>query len=111
MTRVLLAVLTVVCLAGCDDSKERAADARRQVEDAKYQAEQYERNKKTVIAKDDPVENRFSGTDFFFGHGSITKSKTVHYLIAEDKTVCEVDIADYATVQTGAKYSCDWKQK
>lgn len=65
---------------------------------------------KTIIDKQASVENRFSGSDFFFGNGSITKSKTVYYLVAEDGTAAEVGLTDYSRTKVGDKYSSsDWK--
>lgn len=39
---------------------------------------------KEVIDKQTPIENDFSGVDFFLGNGSITKSQTNYYLVFED---------------------------
>jgi hypothetical protein len=61
---------------------------------------------KKIIAKESPIENRFSASDFFFGNGSITKSETVYYLIAEDGTACEVKVGIWAKTKIGDSHSC-----
>jgi hypothetical protein len=66
----------------------------------------YAEQAKTVIGKESPNENRLSPGDFFFGGGSITKTKTVYYLIAEDGTVCEVGLSAYHKTKIGDNYSC-----
>lgn len=66
---------------------------------------------KTVIGKEHPNENRFSAGDFFFGSGSITKTKTIYYLIAEDGTVCEVGLSAYYKTKIGSKYNCNWERR
>lgn len=48
--------------------------------------EQIEPKCEKVIEKQTPIENEFSGADFFFGNGSITKSNTVYYLVLENGT-------------------------
>lgn len=65
---------------------------------------------KTVASKMERIENRFSGTDFMFGEGSITKSKTVYYLVATDGTACEVGMSEYARTKVGEKYSGTWRE-
>lgn len=71
----------------------------------------YAQQEKIIIAKEAPIENRFSGADFLFGSGSITKSETVYYLIAEDATVCEVKVATWAKTKIGSKYNCGYSWK
>lgn len=66
---------------------------------------------KTVIDKISPNENRLSRADLIFGQGSITKTETVYYLVAEDATVCEVGMTNYFKVKIGQKYSCFWMSK
>ena len=67
---------------------------------------------KIIIEKQAPVENRFSGGDFFFGSGSITKSRTVYYLIADDGTVADVGLSDYARQKIGEPYATlTWEVK
>ena len=67
---------------------------------------------KIIIAKENPIENRFSAADFLFGNGSITKSETVYYLVAEDGTVCEVTVSKWAKTKIGDSFLCPlWVEK
>lgn len=61
---------------------------------------------KKIIEKSAPNENRFSAGDFVFGKGSVTKTRTVYYLIAEDGTVCEVGLSEYHKTKIGSMASC-----
>jgi hypothetical protein len=60
---------------------------------------------KTVSDKVAPIENRLSGTDFFFGNGSVTKSRTVYYLISEDGYRVEVGIQEYSKTKIGDTFT------
>lgn len=59
---------------------------------------------KDVIAKDNPIENRFSTTDFFLGEGSVTKSQTVFYLYFEGNYFMEVDNSTYNMVKIDSPF-------
>lgn len=60
---------------------------------------------KRVIAKESPVENRFSAWDTFTRGGIHTKTETVYYLIAEDGTAVEVEMGEWVRVKIGDSYS------
>lgn len=58
---------------------------------------------KTIKAKDQPIENRFSAGDYVFGSGSITKSQTVYYFYYTDGSTDEVDRSTYFKHDVGEK--------
>jgi hypothetical protein len=93
-----LCVLLVLGVVGCDESPDS-----------------YTQNDglatKTIVAKESPIENRLSGTEILFGSGSITKSETVYYLIAEDGTIVETDIVTWAKVKIGESYTTRYWKK
>lgn len=59
---------------------------------------------KIIADKQAPIENKFSGVDFLFGEGSITKSQTVYYFISEDNKTVEVSLKEYSKFKIGDKY-------
>jgi len=66
---------------------------------------------KKIIMKDAPVEQRM-GFDAFANEPLRQKSVTVYYLVAEDGTVAEVGLSDYARTNVGDKYaSYNWTTK
>ncbi len=66
---------------------------------------------KKIIAKEAPVEQRM-GCDFFADEPLRQKSVTIHYLIAEDGSVVEVGVSEYAIAQVGSNYTASaWRQK
>jgi hypothetical protein len=62
-----------------------------------------------VIDKQAPIENRISPLDVLLG-SSITKSMTVYYIIAEDGTICEVDMGTYSKAKISDYLLCNWKK-
>lgn len=66
---------------------------------------------KVIVNKISSVENRFSGADYIFGQGSVTKSASVYYLAASDGTVCEVGLSQYLVAKEGEKYEGRWVSK
>jgi len=72
---------------------------------------EYKENKKRIYEierviseKDAPIENEFSGVDFIFGEGSITKSVTVYYFYSEDGLSVKVDRKTYFSKKVGDVY-------
>ena len=95
MKRALLSFAAALALAGCD------ATVRLEPEPVA----------KRIIAKEAPVEQRM-GFDLFADETFRQKSVTVHYLVAEDGTVAEVGLSDYATTEIGGLYSTsNWQRK
>lgn len=67
--------------------------------------------KKKIILKAEPVEQRM-GFDFFSNETFRQRSVTVYYLVAEDGTVAEVGLSDYAKTKIGDEFgSFNWKVK
>lgn len=76
---------------------------------------EYKENKKRIYEierviseKDAPIENEFSGVDFIFGEGSITKSVTVYYFYSEDGLSVKVDRKTYFSKKVGDVYVGEW---
>lgn len=66
---------------------------------------------KTIIMKEAPVEQRLN-FDFFAQQAIQEKAVTVYYLVAEDGTVVEVGLSDYAVTKVGGTYSSTkWRTK
>ena len=81
-------------VSGCDDSAPRRVP-----------------ESKRIIMKESPVEQRM-GFDVFADEPLRQKSVTVYYLIAEDGTVVEVGLSDFAKTNVGDEYSSSaWKVK
>lgn len=93
----LLAVL--VLLAGCDS--HAAAPIAPPVAHVKV-----------VAAHQENLESRFNLASHLLG-GSSHKATTVHYLVAQDGSVCEVGIGAYALARNGQPYDCSggWEIK
>lgn len=73
MKKIILILLLVIALSSCE--LPEAPEPRKPVSVCKK-----------ITDKQTPIENNFSGTDFFIGNGSVTKSQTNYYLVFEDGT-------------------------
>lgn len=92
------AICGALCVAGCD------------IENSTHYEPPPPVSKK-IVAKECPVEQRM-GFDVFADQPLRQKTVTIHYLVAEDGSVAEVGISDYATTQIGANYSITaWTRK
>lgn len=103
----ILIIFSFLLIIGCssDPTKKLERQAKRELRQTEYIAKT-----KVIAAKEAPIENNFSGIDFFFGNGSITKSQTVYYFIAVDGALVNVDIKTYASKKIGDTYSStNWK--
>jgi hypothetical protein len=66
---------------------------------------------KTILMKEAVVEQRM-GFDVFANETLRQKTVTVYYLVAEDGTVTEVGLSDYATAKIGGQFaSASWHVK
>jgi hypothetical protein len=67
---------------------------------------------KKIVDKISSVESRFSGAAFVFSKGSSFRPTTVYYLVAEDGSVCEVGLTQYAQTKVGTVSACPcWETK
>lgn len=67
---------------------------------------------KKIVAKENPIENRVSGVEILFGSGSITKSETIYYLIADDGTSVQTDMGTWTKFKIGDSLtSSAWRRK
>lgn len=104
--------IIIALIQSCGQIIETSSEVpttKQQVDQRKAQRElakqQREINYSKIIAdKQAPIENRFSGTDFLFGNGSITKSQTVYYFISTDGKMVEVDLRTYSKYKIGDTY-------
>ena len=69
----------------------------------------YSSTSKIVSEKTTAIENEVSGIEILFGNGSITKSVTVYYLVAEDGTSCKVSMSEWNKSKIGSSYIGYWK--
>jgi hypothetical protein len=106
--KTIIAISVALLLVGCD-----ACDEAMQPPKLRQPRQQEQEVSKTIIAKEAPVEQRM-GLDVFAKDPFQTKSATIYYLIAEDGTVVEVGLSDYATAHVGQPYSAlesKWRRK
>lgn len=94
--RYLLIVLVLFCSVGCEDRP-----VRKEI-----------RSRVMVISKQKAEENRFSGGDFFFGNGSVTKTQSVFY-IQTPTGLYEVPLEDYMRAVEGQSLmmGAEWKKR
>jgi hypothetical protein len=66
---------------------------------------------KKIIAKESPVEQRMA-FDMFSKESLRQRSTTIYYLVADDGSVAEVGLSDYASTQIGSSYATtQWSRK
>ncbi len=66
---------------------------------------------KTIVNKLQATEQRL-GIDFFDRQAFRSRAKEVYYLVADDDTFAEVDMADWIHTHNGDKWSTtNWRQK
>lgn len=107
----ILIIFSFLLIIGCssDPTKKLERQTKRELRQAEY-VNRNSSKTKVIAAKEAPIENNFSGIDFFFGNGSITKSQTVYYFIAVDGALVSVDLKTYASKKIGDTYSStNWK--
>jgi hypothetical protein len=97
--KLITTLFAFIYLSGCDDPPT----AHR----ASYDATET----KKILMKEAPVEQRMS-FDPFANEPLRQKSVTVYYLVAEDGTVVEVGLSDFAKTKVGGEFSSSaWKVK
>jgi hypothetical protein len=96
VTILAFAAFVLVCIIGCDSQTSYVPPSP---------------VSKKIIAKEAPVEQRM-GIDLFADRPLRQKSVTIHYLVAEDGSVVEVGLSDYAATEIGSNYSSTaWARK
>jgi len=116
MKRFLLLLGFLVVLSTVSFSCKQTPEQQRKSAERKEQREREQKAReavynagKVVSAKDAPIENRFSATDYFWGEGSVTKSTTVYYLYSEDGYSLEVDRKVYHQTKIGDRVKGHWQ--
>jgi hypothetical protein len=94
MGRISLVILLVF---GCDPASNLTEQERDQIIGST--------RSKLVTSKAESIENRLSGVDLFFGDGSVTKTQSVYYLVADDGSLCEVGLSTYQGIRVESPYS------